>query len=64
MSDPILRRRQVESIVGIRRSAIYDAIRRGTFPQPIQISARAVGWRTSDIDRYLAERPLAGRKPA
>jgi prophage regulatory protein len=63
-SDPIYRRRQVESIVGIKRSAIYDNIRRGDFPAPIQISARAVGWRKSAIDAFLASRPAAGRKAA
>ena len=64
MSDPILRRRQVESIVGIKRSAIYDNIKTGTFPPPIRISARAVGWRQSDIDLYIATRPTAGGKAA
>ena len=32
----------------------------GTFPRPLRIGARAVGWLEDDIDGYLATRPRGG----
>lgn len=58
----ILRRKQVEARTGLSRSTIYAKLRRNpkrpgdfdpTFPQPIAIGARAVGWIESEIDAYL-----------
>jgi prophage regulatory protein len=42
--------------VGLQRSAIYDAVRRGTFPQPVKLGARCVAWISSEIDAYIAAR--------
>jgi prophage regulatory protein len=52
----ILRRRQVEARVGLRRSAIYAAIAAGSFPKPIAIGVRAVGWLSADIDAWIDAR--------
>jgi len=52
----ILRRKQVEARTGLARSTIYDQIRAGTFPAPISLGTRAVGWIESEIDTWLAER--------
>lgn len=46
----ILRRKQVEARTGLRRSTIYERIQAGTFPAPISLGARAVGWLESEID--------------
>lgn len=61
MSDPlkvvgaILRRKQVEQAVGFCRSTIYQRIRDGTFPRSVSLGGRMVGWRTSDIELFLAD---------
>ena len=39
-----LRLKQVKILTGMSRSWIYDAIRRGDFPAPIALGARAVAW--------------------
>lgn len=52
----ILRRRQVEQRVGLQRSAIYERIAQGTFPRPVPLGARAVGWVASEIDDWLQAR--------
>ena len=49
MVQIILRRAEVERSTGLPRSTIYELIARGTFPRPIQISARAVGWLESEV---------------
>lgn len=51
----ILRRKQVEHEVGLSRSTIYARVNDGTFPRPVQIGPRAVGWRAGDIEKWLAD---------
>ena len=50
----ILRRKHVESATGLARSTIYERIKQGTFPAPVKLGARSVGWRCGDIDVWLA----------
>jgi prophage regulatory protein len=52
----ILRRNQVEARVGLRRSTIYQAIAEGTFPAPVRLGARSVGWLAHEVERWLADR--------
>jgi prophage regulatory protein len=52
----ILRRKQVEKRTGLSRSTIYLRIQEGTFPRPINLGARAVGWLENEIEAWLAAR--------
>lgn len=61
-SPTILRRNQVETRTGLSRSAIYAKMRPNpkrpgdfdpTFPKPIAIGPRAVGWIKHEIDTWL-----------
>ena len=52
----ILRRKQVEKRTGLKRSTIYLYIQEGTFPRPINLGERAVGWVESEIEDWLAAR--------
>lgn len=56
MQDKIYRRPDVESLVGLSRSTIYAMIADGTFPKPIKLGKRAVGWRQSDVLTWLEGR--------
>lgn len=47
----ILRRKQVETRTGLSRSTIYERIKTGTFPAPVSIGARAVGWLAAQIQK-------------
>lgn len=58
----ILRRGQVEREVGLKRSTIYQRMQEGTFPRPIRLGERAVGWRASDIELFL-QNPAGYRAP-
>lgn len=51
--DKILRLSEVKAATGISRSSIYLAMERKTFPAPVALGARAVGWRESDIAAWL-----------
>ncbi|MCC7286476.1 MAG: AlpA family transcriptional regulator [Burkholderiaceae bacterium] len=44
---------------GLGRSTIYRLVARGTFPSPVHLGPRAVGWRWSDLDQWSASRPSA-----
>ena len=55
----ILRRREVEARTGLGCSTIYDGIKAGTFPAPIQLGPKSVGWVESEINAWLAARIAA-----
>jgi prophage regulatory protein len=55
VAGAVLRRKQVEQVVGLSRSTIYQRIQNGTFPKPISLGGRVVGWRTADIEAYLVD---------
>jgi prophage regulatory protein len=53
MNEKILRRREVEHRTGLSRSTLYSRIQEGTFPRPISLGTRAVGWVEREIDDWL-----------
>ena len=57
----ILRRPQVEARTGMSRSTIYARIQDGTFPRPILLGSRSVGWIEHEIDDWLQQRIKASR---
>ncbi|MDE0652255.1 MAG: AlpA family transcriptional regulator [bacterium] len=59
ITPEIYRLPEVVAICGISRSTIYEMIHRDEFPAQVRLGARAVGWRRSDIEAWLASRPAA-----
>ncbi|MEZ9864711.1 helix-turn-helix transcriptional regulator [Vibrio breoganii] len=55
----IIRIKQLVMIVGLSRSTIYEMINpdspryESTFPKPVKLGARAVGWILEDINLWL-----------
>ena len=49
----ILRIGKVSEMTGVRKSTIYSKVADGSFPEPIRLGARSVGWRLSDIVAWL-----------
>ena len=56
----LLRLPAVEERTGFKKSSVYAGVKAGTFPAPVRLSARAVGWREEDIDRWVSERVTVG----
>lgn len=52
----ILRRPAVETTTGLSRSTIYQHMQAGTFPKPIRLGAKAVGWLESEIIAWIKAR--------
>ncbi len=59
-SDRILRPRELSDRIGLSLATLWRLRRRGDLPEPIRLSPGCVGWRSSDIERWL-ERREAGR---
>ena len=56
----LLRRDEVEHIVGLKRSAIYDRIEKGDFPKQVRLhNSRTVRWRSDDIKKWFEDQVQA-----
>lgn len=56
MTIRFLRRPEVEKTTGLSRSTIYLRMEQGTFPKPIPLGGRLVGWKESDIQQWIEDR--------
>jgi prophage regulatory protein len=54
MPDSILRLPAVKARIGLSRSTIYLRVSHGSFPRPISLGARAVGWVESDVEEWIS----------
>jgi prophage regulatory protein len=61
MAITILRLPVVRARTGLSRSTIYLRISDGSFPLPVSLGARAVGWLESDIEEWITRRILESR---
>jgi len=52
----ILRRAEVEAKTGFKRAHIYSLMKEGRFPKALRLGARAVGWDSTEIDQWIADR--------
>ena len=57
--DRLIRLPEVVRLCGLSRSAVYAMIASEDFPAPVRIGARRVGWRHSEIQRWIETRPRA-----
>ncbi len=64
MSEAILRLPLVKTRTGLSRSTIYLRVKEGSFPKPVSLGARAVGWLESEIDSWLEQQIKQSRQAA
>lgn len=50
----LLRLRTVLDRIPVCRTKWYQLIKNGTAPAPVALGARAVAWRETDIDAFIA----------
>jgi prophage regulatory protein len=55
----IMRLKDVMACTGLGRSSIYKFIAAGTFPKPIALGDRAVGWLETEIKDWIASKIAA-----
>jgi prophage regulatory protein len=56
MVEKHLRLPAVIDVTGLSRSTIYDKMKDGTFPRPVNLSKRAIAWPESIIGQWLSSR--------
>jgi prophage regulatory protein len=56
MVQRFLRRPEVEQATGLPRSSIYERMAAGTFPKPVPIGPKAVGWVEAEIIDWQKKR--------
>ncbi len=64
----LLRRKQVEQVIGLSRSTIYARLDKKSphydpdFPRPISLGAMSVAWVEAEIQDYIAHRIADSRQ--
>ena len=53
---------EVHTATGLSRTSIWRHIRDGTFPPPIQLTSRLVGWIASEVLEWRNTRPRITNK--
>jgi prophage regulatory protein len=49
----IIKLQTVISTTGLSRSTIYALVAKRSFPQPVKLTERAVGWLDSEIQEWI-----------
>ncbi|MGO4390222.1 helix-turn-helix transcriptional regulator [Variovorax sp. M-6] len=62
--DRLVRLPEVKHLTGLGRSSIYSYLQAGAFPQAVRVGERAVAWRLSDLERWMAGRPSTAQAEA
>ena len=44
---------------GLSKASVYLGVKKGTFPAPVKLGVRAVGWPAEAIDEWVKSRPSA-----
>lgn len=52
----IIRLQEVIDSTGLARSTIYKYVKEGTFPSPISLGDRCVGWLESEVHDWILAR--------
>lgn len=59
MTERILRQSEVLAITGLGRTTLWRLEKRGEFPARRRITGNIVGWLASEVEEWIASRPLA-----
>jgi len=62
MKHAILRLPEVKRSTGLSRSTIYLRVAEGTFPKPVSLGGRSVGWLDQEVQDWLQRRIDESRK--
>ena len=55
----IIRLPHVESLIALRKTAIYEMMKAGDFPRPVVLGPRARGWIEGEVLSWIAARASA-----
>lgn len=52
----ILRLKDVIDTTGLARSTIYKYVDEGSFPKPVPLGGRSVGWVDTEVHEWIADK--------
>lgn len=52
----IIRLKEVIDLTGLARSSVYRYVAQNSFPKPVSLGDRAVGWVESEVREWISER--------
>lgn len=58
-TDRMIRVGELLKLMGVSRATLSRMRAGGLFPKPQKISIRCIGWRSSEVDGWIAHRPAA-----
>ena len=64
MAARLLKLPEVRALIPLSKEAIYARLRRGTFPQPINLDGRAVAWDSEEINAWIENCKRGSRQHA
>jgi prophage regulatory protein len=47
-----IRIKEIMRITGLKRTAIYDGVKKGEFPAPIKLGRKASGWNLDEVEEW------------
>jgi prophage regulatory protein len=59
----LVRPRDVFKRVALSRTTVYWRVRKGTFPQPVNLGPKRIAWREADIAAWIEAQQPAPRAP-
>lgn len=62
MSYSVLRLNEVTNKTGLSRSTIYERIKKNSFPKPISLGERAIGFISEEVDAWIEDRITESRE--
>ena len=60
----LMRIKQVESAVGLKKSSIYAKVKEHNFPVPVRLGPKSVAWKSSEVQEWIDTRPRANNQEA
>lgn len=55
-TDRILRKPELLEVTGLSSATVYRWMAEGSFPQPVRLGANSIGWRSSEVQEWIASR--------
>jgi len=56
MSQKIIKLPDVMQRCALSRSSLYSYVKAGTFPRPVSLGVRAVGWIEAEISDWISQK--------
>ena len=58
----LIRRKEVEELTGLSRTAIYDRMIEGRFPKSVPLSPKTIRWVRGEIIKWIEEQISIARR--